>query len=133
MFSAWMHVEPVHTASMALSPEYELEIWPGIVVQDRLINDRHEHIKARMRNRSRTLRKVAVDYGGSYHLELWHGNVARELKRAVDVHEADISVFGKHHLLHLRPLALGQMGYKKMIRLNSAILVAPESGFETHA
>jgi nucleotide-binding universal stress UspA family protein len=128
-----IHVEPVNTAAMTLSPEYELEIWPGIVVQDRLINDRHEHIKTRMRNRSRTLRKVAVECGGSYHLELWHGNVSKELKRAVEVHEADISVFGKHHLLHLRPLALGQMGYKKMIGLNSAILVAPESGFESHA
>lgn len=127
------HVETLNTAALSLSPAFELVLWPGIEIKDRMINERHAFIKTRMINRSTGLRSSVESAGGEYHLELWHGNVANELKRASEVHKADITVFGKHHMFHSHPFSVGQMGYKKMMALDSAILVAPELGKEAHA
>jgi hypothetical protein len=63
--------------------------------------------------------------GGVCHFELWNGDVFEELNRAALNHQASIVVFGKHHAIHRHPVAVGQMGYQKMLNLNRAIMMAP--------
>jgi nucleotide-binding universal stress UspA family protein len=120
-----IHVEPVATAGWALSPEYRLVVWPGISVEDRLINDHHEALKDQLRYRGKDLRAAVESLGGHYHIELWHGGVAEELQRAVQVLQADVSIFGQHHFLHRRPVGFGQMPFTSMLEVESAVLIAP--------
>ncbi len=121
-----VHVEPVEVMSFALSPDYELKVWPQLGVRDRGLDIRYEKIKKTLRSRSSSLLETIDECGGSYHAELWHGDVLQELNRAALDHRASIVVFGKHHTIHKHPFAFGQMDYQKMLGLNRPIMMAPD-------
>jgi nucleotide-binding universal stress UspA family protein len=122
-----LHVAAVPAVGFALSPDYQLDVWPGLSVSERLVSDHHEHLKQTMRTRAVALERALRTAGGQYRAELWHGHVADEIARAVQTLEPDITVFGRHQLIHRKPLALGQMPFDAMLKLNGAILVAPQA------
>ena len=122
-----VHVEPLPTAGFALSADYELEVWPGISLKERLVNDHHDRLKRRLRERAERVRAVVEGRGGIYATQLWHGNVPQELRSAAEVHGAQVCVFGRHHFLHRQPLALGQMPFGAMLETGGAVLIAPEA------
>lgn len=120
-----LHVEPQPTAGFALSPDYALEVWPGVSIRERLVNDQHERLLARLKQRAHDLAEKVIEAGGRYRTQLWHGRVEEEICRAAAVHQADLTVFGQHRFLHRDPLTLGQMPFGAMLNVGSAILVAP--------
>jgi hypothetical protein len=122
-----LHVAPIPSVGFALSPAFQLAMWPSVEVRDRSVTDYHEHLKVRMHQRAAKLAAAIVDRGGVYQAELWHGNVAEEIARATETLAVDLSIFGQHRTLHKQPLALGQMPFDAMLRVGGAILVAPES------
>jgi len=121
-----VHVEPVEVKTLALSPDFELNFWPELAVRERPVEIRYETIMKTLRLRSRHLADVVSECGGTYHAELWHGDVSVELNRAAQSHRASMIIFGKHHLVHKHPWAIGQMDYQKMLNLNRPIMMAPE-------
>lgn len=120
-----IHVVPLATAGWALSPEYRMVVWPGIAVEDRLINDHHETLKDKLRRRGKALGASVQRFKGVYSVELWHGTVAEEIQRAVQVLRADVSIFGQHHFFHKNPVSFGQMSFVSMLGVESAVLIAP--------
>jgi hypothetical protein len=119
-----LHVEPVPPPGFNAAFDPELSVWPGISIKERLMDDHLEQLQNRLAMRGTPLATRAAATGGSYAAELWQGNVARELKRAVQVHHADLVVFGRHHFIHRQPLGLGQMPFPTMLGLGSSIMVA---------
>jgi nucleotide-binding universal stress UspA family protein len=119
-----LHVEPLPPPGFNAAFDPELAVWPGISIKERLLDDHLEQLQNRLVMRGTPLATRAVATGGKYSAELWQGQVARELKRAVQMHGADLVVFGRHHFLHRQPLALGQMPFPSMLGLGSAVMVA---------
>ena len=120
-----IHVEPLASGSVALSPDFELEIWPAPALQERLSRDWRAGFERQLASRGRCLRGKTLVRGGRYTTQLWHGAVAEEIARAAAAHAADIVIFGAHHFLHRHRLTLGHMSFAAMLEVGSAILVAP--------
>lgn len=120
-----LHVEAQPTVGFALSPDYELEFWPGLVIRERPVTEQHERLLARLRGRAHDLAQKVIAAGGRYQTQLWHGRVDDEICRAVAVHQADLTIFGQHRFFHRDPLTLGQMPFGSMLNVQSAVLVAP--------
>ncbi len=101
------------------------QIWPGLNVADRLLDDHQDHVLDKLRRRAGVLRAKLADRSGTYSAELWKGSVRTEIVRAAKLHQADIAVFGQHHFFKGSPFILGQMPFASMLGIGSAILVAP--------
>jgi|GEM_PF-2175360 len=61
-----------------------------------------------------------------YHTHVAFGNPAEELHKAAREHQAQMIVFGRHHLFHKRGFALGKIPYDAMINEGLATLIVPD-------
>lgn len=67
----------------------------------------------------------AAEFNNSYRRVLATGSVLEQLSKLVSEIAPDLIIFGRHHLIHRRPLSLGKMPFYAMLGLNQAILSVP--------
>ncbi len=61
-----------------------------------------------------------------YHTHVAFGNPAEELQKAAHQYQAQMIVFGRHHLFHKRGFTLGKIPYDAMINEGLATLIVPD-------
>ena len=66
--------------------------------------------------------EVKVEY------DLRSGSVDTELQVAIKDCNPDIAVFGRHHLLHKRPLLIGRVPFRAMLHSGCGVLMVPPRG-----
>jgi nucleotide-binding universal stress UspA family protein len=63
--------------------------------------------------------------GVSVEIDMRSGAVESELSAAIKDSDADVVIFGRHRLLHTRPLLIGRMPFHAMLRANCGVLMVP--------
>jgi nucleotide-binding universal stress UspA family protein len=63
--------------------------------------------------------------GGRYRTKVTTGQVTDELSRLVETVQPDLLIFGRHHTVHRKPLAVGRVPFRAMLAERRPVVVVP--------
>ncbi len=69
--------------------------------------------------------KLLIEQTGAYHASVLYGDPFTQFAYAVGKFNPDLVIFGRHELVHTRPLGVGKMPFHAMLALNRTIVIAP--------
>ncbi|MGE0174281.1 MAG: universal stress protein [Oligoflexales bacterium] len=92
---------------------------------ERFFTETKTKIRQKLESRIGDARLVIEENGGRYLPEVLFGNVAENLKNYTEETRPDMLVFGRHELLHKKPLSIGKLPFYSITQLGIPILVAP--------
>ena len=84
--------------------------------------------KEKLRAHAQPFLRAAEEHKVKIEYDLRSGNVDRELDAAQRDHSADLAVFGRHRIIHTRPLLVGRVSFRAMLHSGAGVLVVPPRG-----
>ncbi len=110
--------------------EFLAKTWKSINPEnpdpEEVLAEEFENRKKVLEERGADLEKVVSEKGGKFVRSIASGKISEELMKQADSFAADIAVFGRHQLVHGRPLSIGRLPLESIAAQNRLILVFPQ-------
>ncbi|MEN9834429.1 MAG: hypothetical protein RL011_622 [Pseudomonadota bacterium] len=97
----------------------------GPASEDEVLAQEIKSRKEKLRAQAQPYARAAEDQRVTIEYDLRSGSVERELNTALADHSPDIVFFGRHRIIHTRPMLIGRMSFRAMLHSGSAVVVVP--------
>jgi nucleotide-binding universal stress UspA family protein len=87
--------------------------------------DTQAKIRQKLESRMGDAKLIIEESGGKYTSEVLFGDVQENLKAYAESKRPDMIVFGRHEVLHKKPLGVGKLPFYTMTQLGVPVMVAP--------
>lgn len=112
---------------LALMTEHRLPVNPGFS-PEQVIENTEKEVKTKLALRLGFEKDLLETQGnGNYRQLVCFGEVDAEIHAVVKNESPDIVVFGRHHLIHKKPFAIGKVPFSAMLTVEKPILMVPSS------
>ena len=89
--------------------------------------DAEQRLCDRMSDRIGQAKVLLENANCSYNQEVLYGEVEEQLRVAVAKVKPDLVVFGRHAMVHHRPIGIGRLPFSSMLGLEVPVIVAPSN------
>jgi nucleotide-binding universal stress UspA family protein len=91
----------------------------------KLVDQIKAYIEQKMLGRLGDAKLIVEENGGTYFNRIYFGDVADQLTRCIEEVNPDLVIFGRHELVHRKPLGIGKLPFYAMLNVGKPIIVAP--------
>ncbi len=97
----------------------------GPTTEDELLGLEIKSRKEKLRAQALPFARAAEEHRVKIEYDLRSGGVERELNAALIDHAPDLVFFGRHRLIHTRPMLIGRVSFRAMLQSGTAVVVVP--------